>query len=170
MNIARYRSEMSITRRWAAAGLVAVAALGVAGCGDGSSVTGGGAASASSAATAAPSSNAPSGAIVVTRTGGIAGVVDLVRIAADGTASITSRTGGAHACQPAAQAIDRLRAIDLAALQATPTRSSRLADGFNYSVKAASGSASATEGDDNSRRAELVDAAAAVVASCLAGR
>jgi hypothetical protein len=44
---------------------------------------------------------------------------------------------------------------------------SQLADGFNYAVRTGDGSAAASQGDDG-RRAELVDAAAAVIASCLA--
>jgi hypothetical protein len=162
---------MRSTRTSRLAGVLAAAALSVAGCG-GSTVTvgAGDSATASSAATDSPSGSAPTSAMVVMRTGGIAGVVDMVRIAADGTASITSKTSKSRACTPAAKSVARLRAIDLTAMQVLPSMSSRMADGFNYSVKSASGSAAVSEGDDDSRRAELLDAAAAVVASCLAGQ
>jgi hypothetical protein len=107
--------------------------------------------------------------MVVVRTGGFAGVRDLMRVAADGTARITVKTGDTRNCTPSTGWLHRLRAIDLAALKATPTKLSQLADGFNYSVKTGDGSATASEGDDGPR-AEFVDAAAAVIASCLATR
>jgi hypothetical protein len=161
---------MRTSRSCTVAGLIVVAALTIAGCG-GSSVSVGtdDSPSASSPGTASPSENPTTSALVVTRTGGIAGVTDMVRIAADGSASITSKTSKSRACTPSSTALDRLRAIDLAAVQAT-TAKPGMADGFNYSVKSGSASAEASEGDDDSRRAELIDAAAAVIASCLAGQ
>ncbi len=114
-----------------------------------------------------PSDAAAASALVVTRTGGFAGVHDTVQIAADGTAQITSKTGETRNCTPSPADLDRLRMIDLAAVGTAPPKSP-IADGFNYSVSSASGSASAGDGDHEGRRAELVTAAAAVVASCLA--
>jgi hypothetical protein len=154
------------------AGLVVVTALALAGCG-GPSMTersGGPSATTSPAGTDSPTDHAPESAIVVVRTGGIAGVHDMVRVAADGTARITSKTGTTRDCAPSASALDRLRAIDLTAVAAASARPGQMADGFNYSVRAAGGSATAGEGDDDGRRAEFVDAAAAVVASCLASQ
>jgi hypothetical protein len=107
--------------------------------------------------------------MVVVRTGGIAGVVDMVRIAADGSARITSKTGRNRSCQPPAESLDRLRAIDLAGVRAIASTPPQMADGFTYSVTSGGARATASEGDDSGRRAELVDAAAAVVAACLAG-
>jgi hypothetical protein len=107
--------------------------------------------------------------MVVVRTGGFAGVRDLMRVAADGTARITVKTGDTRTCTPSTTSLARLRAIDLAALKASQTKMSRLADGFNYSVKTGNGSAAASEGADGPR-AEFVAAAAAVIASCLATR
>ena len=107
--------------------------------------------------------------MVVARTGGFAGVRDLLRVAADGTARITVKTGQTRACTPSTASLARLRAIDLTALNATPTKMSQMADGFNYSVKTSDASAAGSEGDDG-RRAEFVHAAAAVIASCLATR
>ena len=70
-------------------------------------------------------------AMVVTRTGGFAGVNDVVSIAADGTAQVTSRSGETRSCTP-----------DLAALGDCGRSTSRrwglgrrkapVADGFNY--------------------------------------
>lgn len=108
--------------------------------------------------------------MLVVRTGGIAGVSDMVRIAGDGSASITTKARKTRGCTPSATALDRLRAVDLKAVAATTAKPSHLADGFNYSVKSGSASAVVSEGDDDSRRAELVDAAAAVVATCLASQ
>ena len=106
--------------------------------------------------------------MVVVRTGGFAGVRDLMRVAADGTARITVKTGETRDCKPSTASLDRLRAIDLVALNATPTKLSRMADGFSYSVQTGDGRAAATEGDEG--RADFVGAAAAVIASCLATR
>ena len=116
---------------------------------------------------AATSDAAPSSAMVVTRTGGFAGVNDVVEIAADGTATVAIGTGGTLTCTPNPAAVERLRAIDLAAVGTAPPKSP-IADGFVYSVTAASGAATAGEGDNTGLRAELVLAAAEVVTSCLA--
>jgi hypothetical protein len=171
MTHGRYGQGMRNHRSGPLAGFLLVAALTVAGCGGSTATVGSGdQSSGSPTASATPSDDTPTAAMVVVRTGGIAGVVDMVRIAADGSASITSKTGKSSACTPSGEALDRLRAIDLAAVEATASRPSGMADGFNYSVKSGTASATASEGDDDSRRADLVDAAAAVVASCLAKR
>jgi hypothetical protein len=147
-----------------AAALLAAVALTLAGCGGESATT----ADAGSPSASAPSSSAhATGALVVVRTGGIAGVQDTVQIAADGTAHITSRNGKQRDCTPPAATLDRLRAIDIAAVAATPNEAPQMADGFNYSVQSGTTTAQGSEGDDDGRRAELVRAAAAVVASCL---
>jgi hypothetical protein len=151
-----------------AAAFLVIAALSLAGCG-GSSTTTSTSTSAPSG-TGTPGGHAKTGALVVVRTGGIAGVVDMVSIAADGTASVTDKTRKTRACTPSAPALDRLRAIDLSAVGATPSKAPQMADGFNYSVTSGKASATASEGDHDSRRAELVDAAAGVVATCLAKR
>ena len=86
---------MATTRRCAGAGLMMVAVLTLAGCG-GSTVEAG---SAGSSTTPSPTGSHPSDdpagtqAMVVVRTGGFAGVRDLMRVAADGTARITVKTG-----------------------------------------------------------------------------
>jgi hypothetical protein len=169
MSHGRYGQGMRNHRSGTLAGLILVAAVTTAGCGGSTVAVGSGGQSSTATPTASgkSSDSAPTRAMVVVRTGGIAGVLDMVRIAADGTASITSKTGKSRACTPSGKALDRLRAIDLSALATTSPRPG-MADGFNYSVKSGSASATAGEGDDDSRRAELVDAAAAVVASCLA--
>jgi len=171
MSNGRYGRDMAITRRCAVAGLMMVAVVTLAGCG-GSTVEAGSAGSSTTPSlTGGHPSDDPTGtqAMVVVRTGGFAGVRDLMRVAENGTARITVKSGDTRACTPSMARLDRLRAIDLAALNATPTKRSQMADGFNYSVKMGDGSAAASEGDDG-RRAEFVDAAAAVIASCLATR
>jgi hypothetical protein len=102
--------------------------------------------------------------MVVTRSGGIAGFHDVVEIAADGTAQVTTRNGEMRVCAPSAAALDQLRAIDLAAVGTGP---SKIADGFTYEVRAAGVVASAGDGDNAGIRAAFVRAAAAVVSSCL---
>lgn len=147
--------------------LVLAAAL--AGCG-GSTLTEGSAlpsGAASPAATTARSDAPEDGALVVTRTGGLAGVHDEVRIASDGTAEVTSRTGVTSTCTPEPAAVDRLRGIDLAAVGSAASKPP-IADGFSYTVTSAGVTASAGDGDDEGIRAELVAAAGAVVTSCLA--
>jgi hypothetical protein len=169
MSNGRYGRGVASTRQRAVGGLIMIAVLTLAGCG-GSTVGAGSAGSSkppSPAGSDTPSDHTGTPAMVVVRTGGFAGVRDLMRVAADGTARITVKTGDTRDCTPSTASLDRLRAIDLAALNATPTKMSQMADGFNYSVKTGDGSAAAGEGDDG-RRAEFVDAAAAVIASCLA--
>jgi hypothetical protein len=159
-------------RQCTAAVLVVVAAMTIAACG-GSTVAEAPAKSSTApppTSSATPDEDAPRSATVVVRSGGLAGVRDIVRIAADGAARITTNTGTTRACAPSAASLDRLAAIDLLALKANPTKLSHMADGFIYSVQSGDASASASEGDDNSRRAELVDAAAAVIGSCLASQ
>lgn len=149
--------------------LILVAAISLAGCG-GSTVTEGPelpSTTASPTGSHAPSDDAPASTMVVERTGGFAGFHDTVQIAADGTAQVTSKTGETRNCTPSPTALDQLRAIDLAVV-GTATSKSQIADGFTYSVRSATGSASAGDGDDEGLRAEFVATAAAVVSSCLA--
>lgn len=120
-------------------------------------------------ATGGASPIAPASALVVTRTGGLAGFHDTVEIAADGTARVTRKTGEAGACTPRPEALDRLRAIDLAAVGPAGSKS-QMADAFTYEVRSESRSASASEGDEDPSRVELVRAAADVVSSCLASQ
>lgn len=115
---------------------------------------------------ASPVSSEMSSEMVVSRTGGIAGFNDTIRIAADGTARVTSKTGEAHGCQPDPAALDRLRAIDLVAVGSGPPKQP-IADGFTYSVTSADGSASAGDGDTEGIRAEFVATVSDVVTSCL---
>lgn len=147
-------------------GSILIAAISLAGCG-GSVGEGPTSTTGSPIGSDSPSDDAPALAMVVTRTGGIAGFHDVVEIAADGTAQVTSKTGETRSCTPSTTALDRLRAIDLAAVGSAPSKS-QIADGFTYSVSSATGSASAGQGDDEGHRAEFVAAAEAVVASCLA--
>ncbi len=104
--------------------------------------------------------------ITVERSGGFAGFHDVVEISADGSAKVTTRNGPTRACSPDPAAIAALRAIDLAAVAAAPP-GPPIADGFSYSVRTAGRHASAGDGDAGPR-AQLVAAAAAVIASCLA--
>lgn len=150
------------------AGLL-LAAASFASCG-GSTVTEGPAlpsTGSSPAGSDVPSAEPPASAIVIVRTGGFAGVHDTVQIAADGTAQVTSETGETHSCTPDSSALERLRAIDLAAVGSAPPKNP-IADGFNYSVSSAGVTASASDGDNEGIRAEFVAAAAGVVSSCLA--
>ena len=165
----RYGRGMVSTRHCTVAGVIIAAVLMLAGCGGSTAGAGSAGSSTKPSPTGSHSSDDPAGtqAMVVVRTGGFAGVRDLMRIAADGTARITVRTGDTRDCTPSTASLDRLRAIDLAAINAIPTKLSQMADGFNYSVKTGDASAAASQGDDG-RRAEFVDAAAAVIASCLA--
>lgn len=169
MSNGRYGRGMVTTGHSAVAGLIIAAVLTLAGCGGSTAGAGSVGSSTTPSRSGSHTSDDSAGtqAMVVVRTGGFSGVRDLMRVAADGAARITVKTGDAHACSPSTASLDRLRAIDLAALNATPTKMSQMADGFNYSVKTGDGSAAASEGDDG-RRADLVDAAAAVIVSCLA--
>jgi hypothetical protein len=134
---------------------ILVAAVSVAAC------------SGSATGSDAPSDATQPFAMVVARTGGFAGVNDVVEIAADGTAQVTSRTGETRSCAPSPSAVERLRAIDLAAV-GSATSKSPIADGFVYSVTSAGGAATAGEGDNEGIRADFVLAAGEVVSSCLA--
>lgn len=143
------------------AGLILVAAIAFASCG-GSKVT-----ESPTTGSDSPSDDAAISALVITRTGGIAGVHDTLQIAADGTAQITRKTGETRNCTLSQVDLDRLRMIDLAAVGTAPPKSP-IADGFNYSVSSATGSGSASDGEQQGLRAELVAAAAVVLASCIA--
>lgn len=112
------------------------------------------------------SGGVPSSAMVVERSGGIAGFHDVLEIAADGSAQLTSRNAETRTCTPNRAALDALRAIDLAAVGSGPPKVP-IADGFTYVVRTATGSASAGDGDTGIRAA-LAAAAAAVIASCQA--
>jgi hypothetical protein len=167
----RYGRGMAITRHCTVAGVVIAAVLTLAGCGGSTAGAGSAGSSTKPSPTGSDASDDPAGsqAMVVVRTGGFAGVRDLMRVAADGTARITVRTGDTRDCTPSPASLDRLRTIDLVALNATPTKLSRMADGFSYAVQTGDGRAAASEGDDG-RRADFVGAAAAAIASCLATR
>lgn len=112
------------------------------------------------------STSAPAAPITITRTGGIAGVHDVLEITPDGTARLTRRNGESILCTPIPALLDRLRSIDLRAVGTGPPKVP-VADGFTYTVVSAAGTASAGDGDSGIR-AELVSAAAAVLASCQA--
>ena len=140
-------------------GLIVVAALAVVGCAGGATMT-----DAPSPSTAVPGTGGPASAMTITRTGGIAGVNDVLEVAADGTAQLTRKTGQSSACMPSPTALDALRAIDLTVVGSTPPKAP-IADGFNYTVVSAAGTASAGDGEEGVRGA-FVAAAAAVLASC----
>ena len=145
-----------------------VATVLLASCG-GSAVTGG---SIPPSGTTAPGDSAgpsdgPASAITITRSGGIAGVHDVVEIAPDGSAAVTRKTGqGAATCTPTPEAIDRLREFDLATLGSPPSKVP-IADGFNYEVVTGAGRASVGDGDEGVH-GELLRVANEVVSSCLA--
>ena len=106
-------------------------------------------------------------AMVVERSGGIAGFHDVVEIAADGTARVTTRDGGTRACTVDPAVVDALRSMDLAAVGSGRPKMP-IADGFTFVVRTAGVTASAGTGDTGVRAA-FAAAAAAVIASCLAG-
>lgn len=114
----------------------------------------------------ATSSGGTAVAMEVVRTGGIAGVRDVLRIKANGLGTLTDKNGSTSSCRLTDQALDRLRAVDLSDVSAAPTDAPAMADGFNYAVRVGDERASGAEGDDG-RRADLVDAAAAVLTSCI---
>jgi len=118
-----------------------------------------------------PSSGGASGSafVEIVRTGGIAGVRDVVRVAADGTAKLLTRDGRTRSCRPSADAVAKLRAMDLQTVAAQASASTTVNDGFTFTVRTPQGSASAGDGNADGRRAELLSAAAAVVSACLAG-
>lgn len=107
----------------------------------------------------------PASIITIIRTGGFAGVHDVVELAADGSVHVSQRTGVAGTCTPTQEAIDRLRAIDLGALGPAPSKHP-IADGFTYQVVTATASASVGDGDAGPH-GELLRAVAEVVTSCL---
>jgi hypothetical protein len=136
--------------------------LGLTACGSSASSTGG------DPESSPGGQQASSGPVVeIVRTGGIGGVRDTVKITSDGGARVTTKDGRSRGCEPPAKALARLRGIDLAAVAAAPTAAPRLADGFNYAVRIGDERAAAGEGDEDGRRADQVDAAAAVLTSCL---
>jgi hypothetical protein len=139
-------------------GLVVVAALALAGCG-GADMTDG-----PSPTNTASGSGAPVSPLTITRTGGIAGVNDVLEVAADGTAQLTRRSGQTSACTPSPTALDQLRAIDLALVGSGPPKAP-IADGFSYTVVVGTVTASAGDGEEGIRGA-FVTAASAVLASC----
>jgi hypothetical protein len=144
--------------------------LALTACGSGSSSTGSD--TASSRGTATTSDSAPPGstAIQIVRTGGIGGVRDTVKVTSDGSARLTTKDGRTRGCRPSGKALARLRAMDLAAVAAAPKTGPQVADGFTYTVSVGSKRAAGGEGDEDGRRADLVDAAAAVLTSCLQGQ
>jgi hypothetical protein len=150
----------------AVAGSIFLLAIALAGCG-GSTMTGSAGPTSASPSPESPEASGPGSgsAIVVERSGGIAGFHDVVEIAAGGSAQVTTRNGGTVPCQPDPAALDRLRAIDLAAVGSAPPKAP-IPDGFNYTVRTQEGSATAGDGDVGVR-AELAAAASAVVMSCL---
>lgn len=126
--------------------------------------------SAPSGADPEPSSadDGSAGAVIrVVRTGGISGFHDTVEVRPDGTARLTRRNGGGRTCVPSAEALDRLRSIDLKAASHAPSASRQIADGFVYTVTRAGVSTSVAEGEEDGTRAELVAAAGEVLSSCL---
>jgi hypothetical protein len=64
--------------------------------------------------------------------------------------------------------VARLRSADLAGLG--PAAVDAMPDGFVYTVRSGGRSVSVTEGETSGRRVALLDAAAAVVSSCVASR
>ena len=141
--------------------LVLVAAISLAGCG-GANVTQSPTPPAGTVAPdSSPTTDAPASAITITRSGGIAGVNDVVEIAADGSTQVTRKTGIVSACTPTAEAISRLRAIDIAAI-GTAMPKNPIVDGFTYEIVTAAGGASVGDGDGGPR-GELLSAAAEVV-------
>lgn len=117
--------------------------------------------------TGAPAgSGEPATAIVVERSGGIAGFHDVVEIAPDGSAQVTIRNGGTRSCTVDPALLGALRAIDLAAVGSGPPKVP-IADGFTYVVRVGTAIASAGDGDTGIR-ATFAAAAAAVIGSCLA--
>lgn len=147
-------------------GFIVVAAISLAGCA-GSAGTGSFSPAPTAAATegGTPTGDPQPSALLVTRTGGIAGVHDEVKVAVDGTAEVTSDNGETRPCTPNTAAVERLRAFDLAAVGSGPP--SQVADGFTYSVRSGSGTATAGDGESEGIRADFVRAAAEVVETCL---
>lgn len=128
----------------------------LAACGTGTTGSAGGTTSPSATATV----------VVVTRTGGLAGVNDTLRLEGSGSVTITARDGSRKRCQVDRAVARRLRAVDLGSLGPPPGGGRRVADGYVYRVRAGGQEAVVSDGETSGRRAELVDAAAAVFAAC----
>ena len=111
-------------------------------------------------------SGGPATRITITRSGGIAGVHDVVEIAPDRSVTVTRKAGQPATCTPTPEAIDRLFSFDLATLGAPPSKVP-IADGFNYEVVTGAGSASVGDGDEGVH-GELLRVANEIVTSCLA--
>ena len=107
-------------------------------------------------------------AVELRRTGGLAGVDDTLRLSADGRASLTRRDGASTDCRVDRAVTERLWSVDLAALGPPPSGGPRVADGFVYRVRSGGHDVTVADGETGGRRAELVDAAAAVFAACQA--
>lgn len=111
------------------------------------------------------------GSLVIVRSGGITGVRDTVRVATDGRTNLTDKAGASRGCRPGAEAVARLRAVDLGAVPESGSREA-IADGFTYRVRSTTAravvtaQAIVTEGEKDAARAELLAAAAAILASC----
>ncbi len=112
----------------------------------------------------APQSSASS--MRLTRSGGIAGVNDVLEIAADGSATLTRSTGETITCSPMPETVARLRATDVKAVGSAPSKAP-IADGFSYTLVTERGTATAGDGEQGIR-AEFVSTAAEVLASCQA--
>ncbi|HET9851186.1 MAG TPA: hypothetical protein VFP56_01615 [Candidatus Limnocylindrales bacterium] len=153
-----------MTPRWVL--LAAVTAL--AGCGGGLGTQPPDPSAATSSPEGPPAATeAPDSPMTVTRSGGIAGLHDVVEIAADGSARVTRRDGAVSACTPSPEAVARLRAIDLRAI-GTPAPKPPIADAFSYTITTAGTTVMVEEGDVGAGRTELLAAASEVVSSCLA--
>ncbi len=113
-----------------------------------------------------PSDQASAASMRLTRTGGIAGVNDVLEIDDDGSARLTRSTGQVITCSPMPETVARLRATDLKAV-GTARSKAPMADGFSYTLVTALGTATAGDGEQGIR-AEFVSTAAEVMASCQA--
>jgi hypothetical protein len=151
-----------VTPRWV---FVAVAAI--AGCGGGLGTQPPDSPGASGSSEGSLGTGDPPAPITVTRSGGIAGVNDVVEIAPDGSARVARRNGEVVACTPSADAIARLRAIDLRAMGSRPPKHT-IADAFSYTVTTGGSSVSVEEGDLGAGPVDLLAAASEIVSSCLA--
>ena len=105
----RYGRAMPTNRRRAMAGFLLFATVSLAGCGGSTVVESCQVVDDAIGLGESTPDHEPASATVVVRTGGIAGVRDMVRIAADGTARLTSKTGTTRACTPSQASLDRLR-------------------------------------------------------------
>lgn len=150
--------------RTAALALCALAmAAAVAACGSSSedAVSAGPATASVPASASAPGA----GTMLIVRSGGIAGVRDTVRVAADGRTRLIDRSEAIRMCRPDAQAVQQLQALDLGTVPASGSREA-IADGFTYRVRSGGQQVVVAEGEQDPVRAELLAAAAAILASC----